>query len=279
LQVGEEHKTTFQTHMGHFEFRVMAFGLTGAPNTFLGAMNETLKPILRKCVLIFFDDILVYSQSFEAHVLHLQTVLQLLKDHRWKVKMSKCEFAKNQVAYLGYVITAQGVATDLEKIKVIENWQTPTNAKELRSFLGLAGFYRKFVKNFGVISRPLFNLLKKYALFVWTQDHQTSFDLLKQALVSALVLALPDFTKQFCIYTDACQTGVGAVLMQNGHPLAFLSRALGPKNQGLSTYEKEYMAILLAVTQWRSYLQFTEFIVYTDHRSLSQLNEQRLNTP
>jgi hypothetical protein len=186
---------------------------------------------------------------------------------------------KNQVAYLGYVITAQGVATDLEKIKVIENWQTPTNAKELRSFLGLAGFYRKFVKNFGVISRPLFNLLKKYALFVWTQDHQTSFDLLKQALVSAPVLALPDFTKQFCIYTDACQTGVGAVLMQNGHPLAFLSRALGPKNQGLSTYEKEYMAILLAVTQWRSYLQFTEFIVYTDHRSLSQLNEQRLNTP
>jgi hypothetical protein len=279
LQVGEEHKTAFQTHMGHFEFRVMAFGLTGAPNTFLGAMNETLKPILRKCVLVFFDDILVYSPSFEAHVLHLQTVLQLLKDHQWKVKMSKCEFAKNQVAYLGHVITAQGVATDPEKIKVIENWQTPTNAKELRSFLGLAGFYRKFVKNFGVISRPLFNLLKKYALFVWTQDHQTSFDLLKQALVSALVLALPDFTKQFCIYTDACQTGVGAVLMQNGHPLAFLSRALGPKNQGLSTYEKEYMAILLAVTQWRSYLQFTEFIVYTDHRSLSQLNEQRLNTP
>jgi hypothetical protein len=145
--------------------------------------------------------------------------------------------------------------------------------------LGLAGFYRKFVKNFGVISRPLFNLLKKYALFVWTQDHQTSFDLLKQALVSTPVLALPDFTKQFCIYTDACQTGVGAVLMQNGHPLAFLSRPLGPKNQGLSTYEKEYMAILLAVTQWRSYLQFAEFIVYTDHRSLSQLNEQRLNTP
>jgi hypothetical protein len=261
LQVGEEHKTAFQTHMGHFEFRVMAFGLTGAPNTFLGAMNETLKPILRKCVLVFFDDILVYSPSFEAHVLHLQTVLQLLKDHQWKVKTSECEFAKNQVAYLGHVITAQGVATDPEKIKVIENWQTPTNAKELRSFLGLAGFYRKFVKNFGVISRPLFNLFKKYALFVWTQDHQTSFDLLKQALVSAPVLALPDFTKQFCIYTDACQTGVGAVLMQNGHPLAFLSRALGPKNQGLSTYEKEYMAILLAVTQWRSYLQVAKSVL------------------
>lgn len=278
LQAGEEYKTAFQTHIGHYEFRVMAFGLTGAPNTFLGAMNDTLKSVLRKCVLVFFDDILIYSQTFEDHVRHLQQVLQLLLRDQWKVKLSKCELAQNQIAYLGHIISANGVATDPAKITAIEHWKTPTSAKELRSFLGLAGFYRKFVRHFGMISRPLFDLLKKHTLFVWTPEHQKAFELLKQTLMSAPVLALPDFTKPFCIYTDACQTGVGAVLMQQGHPLAFLSRALGPKNQGLSTYEKEYMAILLAVTQWRSYLQLAEFIIYTEHRSLTQLNEQRLNT-
>jgi hypothetical protein len=278
LTAGEEHKTAFQTHIGHYEFRVMAFGLTGAPNTFLGAMNDTLKSVLRKCVLVFFDDILIYSQTFEDHLLHLQEVFQLLLNDQWKVKLSKCEFAQNQVVYLGHIISEHGIATDPAKIKVIEQWHPPRNAKELHSFLGLAGFYRKFVRNFGIITRPLFDLLKKHTLFVWTNVHQTSFELLKQALISTPVLALPDFTQPFCIFTDACQTGVGDVLMQQGHPLAFLSRALGPKNQGLSNYEKEYMDIILAVAQWRSYLQLAEFIIYTDHRSLTLLNEQRLNT-
>jgi hypothetical protein len=144
--------------------------------------------------------------------------------------------------------------------------------------LGLAGFYRKFVRNFGMISIPLFGLLKKHVLFIWTPALQTTFHLLKKALVSAPVLALPDFSQPFCVFTDACQYGVGVVLMQKDHPLAFLSRALGPKNQGMSTYEKEYMAIILAITNWRSYLQLAEFTIYTDHHSLSQLNEQYLHT-
>jgi hypothetical protein len=138
----------------------------------------------------------------------------------------------------------------LKKIKVIEQWRIPSNAKELRSFLGLAGFYGKFVRNFGIIGRPLFNLLMKHVVFVWTAEHQKAFELLKTALITAPVLALPDFSIPFCIYTDACQTCVGAVLVQQGHPLAFLSRALGPKNQGLSTYEKEYMAIIIEIAQW-----------------------------
>lgn len=279
LKQGEEYKTAFQTHMGHYEFRVMAFGLTGAPNTFLAAMNATLQPVLRKCALVFFDDILVYNKSFQDHLSHLSTVLQLLLRDNWKVKLSKCDFAKQSISYLGHVVSAQGVATDPAKIQDIEQWRTPSNTKELRSFLGLAGFYRKFVRHFGIISRPLFNLLKKHTLFVWTQEHQKAFDLLKTALVTAPVLALPDFSKQFYIYTDACQYGIGAVLMQQGHPLAFLSRALGPKNQGLSTYEKEYLAIILAVVHWRAYLQVSEFVIYTDHSSLVQLNEQRLHTP
>lgn len=139
-------------------------------------------------------------------------------------------FAQQQIIYLGHVISAQGVSTDPNKIQVIEQWPVPVNAKDLRSFLGLAGFYRKFVCNFGIISRPLFNLLKKNAVFVWTIDHQQAFQLLKNALVTTPVLALPDFSKPFTIHTDASQFGVGAILMQQDHPLTFLSRALGPKN-------------------------------------------------
>lgn len=278
LVPGEEPKTAFQTHLGHFEFRVMAFGLTGAPNTFLGAMNDTLAPVLRRCALVFFDDILIYSPTFESHLQHLSEVLTLLKQDHWKIKLSKCAFAQTTIAYLGHIISAHGVATDPAKLQIIQQWSAPTNTKELRSFLGLAGFYRKFVRHFSIIAKPLTDLLKKNSLFVWTSDHQSAFETLMQALISAPVLALPDFNQPFCIYTDACSTGVGAVLMQKGHPLAFLSKALGPKNQGLSTYEKEYLAIVIAIAQWRSYLQLAEFHIYTDHQSLAQLNEQRLHT-
>jgi hypothetical protein len=144
----------------------MAFGLTGAPGTFQKTMNTTWAPVLRKCVLVFFDDILVYSASFEDHVVHLQQVFELLSTEQWKIKLSKCTFAKNQVAYLGHLITQQGVATDASKISAISSWPIPQNVKELRSFLGLAGYYHKFVKHFGIINQPLPKLLKKNTLFI-----------------------------------------------------------------------------------------------------------------
>lgn len=242
-------------------------------------MNSTLAPLLRKCVLVFFDDILVYSPSLEEHLCHLRLVLELLAKDKWQVKLSKCSFAQQQLAYLGHIISGKGVATDPAKISAIVQWPVPSFVKELRSFLGLAGYYRKFVKHFAVLAKPLTSLLKKQVLFVWTQDHDTAFQLLKQALVSAPVLAMPDFSKTFCVETDASNCGVGAVLLQQGHPLAFISKPLGPKTKGLSTYEKEYLAILIAVDQWRAYLQQAEFVIYTDQKSLVYLNEQRLNTP
>jgi hypothetical protein len=192
--------------------------------------------------------------------------------------MSKCSFAQQQVHYLGHVISKQGVATNPDKVAAIESWPTPQNVKELRSFLRLAGYYRKFVRHLGIISHPLTNLLKKGTLFVWTAVHDKAFHTLKKALVTTHVLALPDFSKTFIIETDASDKGIGAVLMQAGHRLAFLSKALGTKSRGLSTYEKEYMAILVAVQHWRAYLQQGEFHIYTDHKSMSQLNEQRLHT-
>lgn len=193
--------------------------------------------------------------------------------------MSKCEFAQQKIQYLGHVISAEGVSTDDFKIAAVKEWPVPTDTKQLRSFLGLAGYYRKFVRNYGSISKPLTQLLHKNSVFVWSSDTQLAFDTLKTALVSAPVLALPDISSPFVVETDACDTGIGAVLLQKDHPLAFVSRALGPRNRGLSTYEKEYMAILLAVEQWRSYLQHNDFVIRTDHASLAHLTDQRLHTP
>jgi hypothetical protein len=207
LKPGEEYKTTFQTHCGQYEFRVMAFGLTGAPGSFQGAMNSTSAPYLRKFVLVFFDDILIYSRSYEEHIHHIKLVLELLNRDHWKIKLSKCAFAQRQVSYLGYVISEKGVSTDPGKVSAISQWPTPTSEKELRSFLGLAGYYRKFVKGFGIISKPLTDLLKKNTLFIWTPIHQASFQDLQTALCTAPVLALPNFSKPFCIETDACSTG------------------------------------------------------------------------
>jgi hypothetical protein len=175
LAPGEEFKTAFATHHGQFEFTVMAFGLTGAPATFLSAMNDTLKDYLCKFVLVFFDDILIYSTSYDDHLKHISLVLQRLQEHRWQVKMSKCEFAQPSIAYLGHVISAAGVSTDQSKIATVRDWPSPTSFKELRIFLGLSGYYRKFVKNYGVIAKPLTNLLRKGVLFVWTNEIEQSF--------------------------------------------------------------------------------------------------------
>jgi hypothetical protein len=205
----------------------MAFSLIGAPGTFQKAMYTTLAPLLRKCVLVFFDDILVYSASFEDHVVHLQQVFELLFVEQWKIKLPKCAFATNQVAYLGHLITQQGVATNASKISAISSWLVPQIVKVLRGFLGLAGYYHKFVKHFSIISQPLTKLLKKNTLFIWTADQESAFVALKQALVSALVLALPNFNKLFVLETDASEARVGAVLMQDRTPFSFYEQGTG----------------------------------------------------
>jgi hypothetical protein len=155
----------------------------------------------------------------------------------------------------GHIISVAGVSTDRAKISAIQSWPQPTTIKDLRSFLGLTGYYRKFVRHFIVIAKPLTNLLKKQVLFAWTHEYTNAFNALKLALLSSLVLAMPDFSKIFFLETDTSNGGVGVVLLLEGHPLAFISNPLGPRRQGLSTYEKEYLAILIAVEYWRYYLQ------------------------
>lgn len=278
MAASDEPKTAFKTHNGHYEFKVMPFGLSCAPGTFQGGMNITMSPVNRKCVLVFVDDILVFSHTFEEHIEHLRQVFQILQENRFFVKLSKCSFAQQQLEYLGHIISKDGVATDQSKIEAVQTWPQPTTVKKVRAFLGLAGYYRRFIQGYGVISRPLTTLLKKGQPFIWSETVNNSFLALKQALVSAPVLKLPDFSKQFTLETDACHIGIGVVLMQEGHPIAFLSKALGPRVQALSTYEKECLAIILAVDKWRAYLQHKEFIIKTDHQSLAHLTEQRLTT-
>lgn len=189
-------------------------------------------------------------------------------------KRSKCLFGQRHISYLGHRISEPGVATLDEHIQSIKTWKQPQTVKQLRGFLGLAGYYRKFVRNFGIMARPLNDLLKKNSLFVWTPIAEAAFQALNQALMEAPVLALPNFSKPFMVETDASATGIGAVLMQDAHPIAYLSKALAPRNLGLSAYEKECLALLLAIDHWRPYLQHSEFVIRTDQRSLLNLTDQ-----
>lgn len=278
VQPADEQKTAFKTHQGHYQFRVMPFGLCNAPATFQCVMNTVLRPCLRKSVLVFMDDILVYSPDLESHEKHLREVLSLLRDEKLFVKRSKCSFACDTLEYLGHIVSAQGVATDPRKTQAMLDWPLPTTVTELRGFLGLTGYYRKFVRNYGIIARPLSNLLKKKG-FNWDDKATVAFEELKKAMASTPVLQLPDFTKQFVVETDACESGIGAVLMQEQHPLAFLSKPLSVAHLQLSIYEKEFLALIMAVERWRPYLQRGEFIVKIDHQSLTFLDDQTLQSP
>lgn len=271
-------KTAFRTHEGHYEFLVMPFGLTNAPSTFQALMNEICREFLRKCVLVFFDDILIYSKSMEEHIEHLTKVFEKLKQHQLKLKMSKCSFGVAQVEYLGHVVSKEGVDVDPNKIKCISQWEKPKTIKGLGGFLGLAGYYRKFVKIFGIIAKPLTNMLKKYA-FLWTPAADQAFEDLKYAMTHTPVLALPDISKDFVVECDASGHGIGAVLSQDGHPISFLSKTLSQRHMALSVYDKEMLAIVYAVQQWRPYLLGHYFKIVTDHRTIQHFLNQRTTTP
>lgn len=207
----------------------MRFGLPNAPSTFQAAMNDLLRPFLRKFALVFYDDILIYSYSWTDHLFHVDKVLSLLYSHKFFAKVSKCSFGVTMVEYLGHLIFGHGVQADLGKLQAIEDCPTPSSLTTLRAFLGLIGFYHMFVKNYATTASPHTDLLKT-ATFTWTPQAQTAFTQLKNAMLHLPILTLPDFTPPFEVTTDASGIAIGAVLSQNHHPIAFFSKKLSPYN-------------------------------------------------
>jgi hypothetical protein len=256
----------------------MPFGLTNALASFQCAMNSVLQSFLRKFVMVFLDDILIYSSSMDAHLQHIRLVLDKLREHQFYLKKKKCSFMKSELKYLGHVISREGVSTDPSKTEVMLNWPQPRYVTELRGFLGLTGYYIRFVKNYGLLAKPLTRLLQKQQGFAWSEEAQVAFENLKQAMASTPVLALLRFDLPFTVEIDASDIGLGAVLMQQGRPIAFISKALGEKNKHLSIYEKEFLALILTVDRWRQYLHRGAFVIKADHKSLTYLGDQQLQS-
>ncbi len=277
LRIREEDipKTTFRTRYGHYEFLVMSFGLTNAPAAFMDLMNRVFKDFLDDFVIVFIDDILIYSDSEETHERHLRMVLQRLREHKLYAKFKKCEFWLRQVSFLGHVVSKDGILVDPVKIEAVRDWPRPKSATEVRSFLGLARYYRRFVEGFAKISTPLTELTRKNCKFVWTDKCEGSFQELKQRLITAPVLTLPKSDEKFVIYCDASKQGLGCVLMQSGKVIAYASRQLKEYEQRYPTHDIELAAVVFALKVWRHYLYGEKCEIYTDHKSLKYFFTQK----
>jgi hypothetical protein len=226
MKLGDEWKTSFKTKFGLYEWLVMPFGLTNAPSTFMRLMNEVLRSFIGKFVVVYFDDILIYNKSLTEHLYHLHAVFDALRTARLFGNLEKCTSCTEQVSFLGYVVTSPGIEVDEAKVQAIRSWPTPTTVTQVRSFYGLARFYRHFVKNFSTIAAPLNELTKKGVAFHWGKEQEASFALLKDKLTHASLLQLPNFGKIFELECDASGVGIGGVLMQEGKPVAYFSEKL-----------------------------------------------------
>ncbi|WVZ80144.1 hypothetical protein U9M48_027643, partial [Paspalum notatum var. saurae] len=242
-------KTTFATMYGHYEFRVMSFGLTNAPPYFMETMNNMLHKF-DQFVVVFIDDILIFSKTEKEHQKHLMMVLQTLRDNKFYAKLKKCEFWLSEVSFLGHVINEKGISVDPSKVSAVVEWERPSNVKEVRSFLGMAGYYWRFVKEFSIIAKPLSMLTHKNVKFEWTNDCDLSFRVLKEKLVSAPVLALPE-------------SGLGCVLMQEVK--------LRKHEENYPTHDLELVAVVFALKLWRHYLYGESCDIFTDHKSLKYI--------
>ncbi|KAJ9523626.1 hypothetical protein QJQ45_007296 [Haematococcus lacustris] len=272
-------KTAFRTPEGQFQFKVLSFGLTNAPATFQRVMNDAFAPVLGKCALVYLDDILVMSKSLPEHLQHLRLVFDLLRKNKLYAKMSKCEFMQLTLRFLGHVISAGAISVDPDKVRAIVDWPVPSSLTQLQSFLGAANFVRKFVQGFSAISAPLTDLCGKLsATFPWHSwpDHERlAFYELKAAVANVPMLRLPDHTQPFQVYCDASLQGVGAVLMQDGYPLAYLSKKLSSAEVNYTTGEQEMLALVTACKEWRCYLEGVPFTLFTDHKPLISLPTQK----
>ena len=295
MEEEDKEKTAFTTPVGLFEFNRMPFGLSNAPATFQRLMQRCLGDQNYQTLLIYLDDIVIFSKDFDTHLTNLDMVFSRLYDAGLKIKPNKCHLFQKKVKYLGHIISADGIATDPEKCEVLKSWPKPNCPKEVRKFLGFAGYYRRFVPNFSKIAKPLFALtgqlkkrtrkpILKKGPFIWTDECQTAFDTLRQCLITPPVLAYPDFNRPFRVYTDASNNGLGAVLSQEvdgkERVIAYASRGLrkAEKNDAnYSAFKLELLALKWAIGEkFRDYLLGSEVDVYTDHNPLVHLDSATL---
>ncbi|GJX37130.1 putative reverse transcriptase domain-containing protein [Tanacetum coccineum] len=246
----------------------MPFGLTNAPVAFMDLMNIVCRPYLDKFVIVFIDDILIYSKTREEHVEHLRLVLELLKRDKLYAKFSKCEFWLREVQFLRHVINGNKIHVDPNKIEAVKNWKAPRTPSEVRSFLELAGYYRRFIENFSKIAKSLTILTQKCKTFNWGEDQENAFQTLKDKLGNASVLAFPNRQKDFVVYCDASGLGLGCVLMQRGKVISYASRQLKILKKNYTTHDLELGAVVFALKIWRHYMYGTKSVIYTDHKSL-----------
>jgi hypothetical protein len=248
----------------------MPFGLTNVPSTFMRLMNEVLKDIIGKFIIVYLDDILIFNKTEAEHLKHLVAVMRRLQQEKLLINMmKKSSFMRTKLIYLGFVISANELKMDPEKIKAIKNWPSLKSVFEVRSFHGLASFYRKFIRNFSGISAPMMDTVKKrHKSFHWTKEAEKSFNLLKKKITEQPILVLPDFSKTFQVRSDASGIAIGAVLSQDDRPVTYFSEKLNEVKVKYSTYDKEFYVVIQALKKWRHYLVPKEFVLYNDNHAL-----------
>jgi hypothetical protein len=283
IRPGDEWKTAFRTRYGHFEYTVMPFGLTNAPAVFQHMANDIFRDFLDIFTIVYLDDILIYSKTQEEHDNHVRQVLQRLQEYGLYAKLEKCSFDRNQVEFLGYVVSQEGICMDPAKIQTILDWQTPCSVRDVQCFLGFANFYRKFIKNYSKIVMPLTELTQKNKRFTWNPNAEEAFENLKQAFTSAPILVHANLEKPFMIEADASDFALGSILSQNGddeklHPVAFHSRKFEAAEINYEIHDKELLAIVESFEQWRHLLEGSphQIIVYNDHKNLTYFQSAKV---
>jgi hypothetical protein len=257
---------------------VVSFGLTNAPAYFMNLMNKVFMEELDRFVVVFIDDILIYSEIVEEHEEHLRIVLERLRQQKLYAKFSKCEFWMEKVAFLGHVLSAERITVDPSKVVLVTKWEQTLNVTDVRSFLGMAGYYRRSIENFSNIAKPMIELLKNNTNFEWSEECEKSFQELKKRLTAALVLTLPDIKKDFVVYCDASRQGLSYVLMQEGKVVAYASRQLKKHKENYPTHDLELATVVHTLKIWRHYLMGNRCELFTDHKSLKYFfNQTELN--
>lgn len=268
----DRRKTAFSTPSGHYEFVRMPFGLKNAPSTFQRLMNEVLKDHINKTCVVYMDDILIFSTSLQDHMVTLKKIFKALRKAKLKVQVDKCDFLKRETQFLGHVLTAKGIKPNPDKVSIIQMLRIPNTAKQIKSFLGMTGFYRKFIGNYAKIAHPMTVYLKKgQSINTNDPNYLVAFEKLKDLVTNTPILRYPNFYKKFKITTDASNFAIGAVLSQEGHPIAYASRTLNKHECNYATVEKELLAIVWAVKYFRPYIYGREFDLESDHQPLKWL--------